>query len=356
MKPLGSDQMKVGIVGCGWVSGLHINAWRDTGMSIAAACDVNEKTAMQFAEEWKITSYYIDLSEMLKSEDLFAVSICAPPQFHADLAIEALESGCHVVVEKPFTVTTKEADKVMDTLKNPSAKLTIIHSQLFEPSMLLAMKQIRAGSIGQVVGMKLSMLHSKDEQMAANKNHWCHKLPGGRFGENLPHAVYLLQAVLGNLEVKSVYTDKLGDCPWMPFDELRVILEADGKFGFIHINFNAPGSQKVNVHADIYGTGGALQAGIYPISSLVASKPGRGIWLFENIIHQAKIGLAYLSTMLAKRKGPKRFSATHALIIKSFVESIFGKGKPLVTPEMGYEQVRLVEQITRHIDKGPNFK
>jgi len=348
--------MKVGIVGCGWISGLHINAWRDAGMYVAAACDVNEKTAIQFAEKWKIPSYYTSLSGMLKNENLFAISICVPPQFHADLAIQALDSGCHVVVEKPFTVTTKEADKVMDTLQNSSAKLTIIHSQLFEPSILLAMKQIRAGAIGQVVGMKVGMLHSKDEQMAADKNHWCHKLPSGRFGENLPHAVYLLQAVLGNLEVKSVYTNKLGDCPWMPFDELRVILEADEKIGFIHINFNAPGSQKVNVYTDIYGTGGALQAGIYPISSLVVTKPGRGIWLSENIIHQTKIWLSYLSTMLAKRKGPKSFSAAHALIIRSFVESIFGKGEPLVTPEMGYEEVRLVEQITRQMSKGSNFK
>jgi len=343
--------MKVGIVGCGWVSGLHVNAWRDMGMSVAAACDVNEETAMQFAEKWKIPYYYTDLSGMLKNENLFAISICTPPQFHANLAVEALESGCHVVVEKPFTVTTKEADKVMDALHKSSAKLTIIHSQLFEPSMLRAVKQIKAGSIGQVIGMNAGMLHSKDEQMAADRNHWCHKLPGGRFGENLPHAVYLLQAVLGNLEVKSVYADKLGDCPWMPFDELRVILQADGKFGFIHINFNATGFNKVDVYADIYGTGGTLQAGIYPVSSLLVTKPGRGIWLSENIIHQAKIGFSYLSTMLAKQKGPRRFSAAHALIIKSFVRSISGYGKPLVTPEMGYEQVRIVEQITRQINK-----
>jgi len=312
---------------------------------------VNEKTAMRFAEKWKIPSYYTDLSRMLQSEDLFAISICTPPQFHADLAIEALESGCHMVVEKPFTVTTKEADKVMGALRKSSAKLTIIHSQLFEPSMLRAMKRIRMGSIGQVIGMNVGMLHSKDEQMIANKDHWCHKLPGGRFGENLPHAVYLLQAVLGNLEVKSVYTNKLGDYPWMPFDELRVILQADGKIGHIYINFNTLGSQKVKVYADIYGTGGTLQAGIYPISSLLVTKPGRGIWLPENIIHQAKIGLSYLSTILAKRKGPKKFSAAHALIIKSFVRSILGYGKPLVTPEMGYEQVRIAEEITRRIDK-----
>ena len=343
--------MKVGIVGCGNISGLHVNVWRDVGTSVAAACDMNKKTAMHFAEKWKIPSYYTDFSRMLQSEDLFAISICTPPQSHADLAIEALEAGCHVVVEKPFTVTTKEAEKVMHTLQNSSAKLTIIHNQLFEQSMLRAMDQIKAGAIGQVIGMNVGILHSKDEQMAANKNHWCHKLPGGRFGENLPHTVYLLQAVLGSLEVKSIYTDKLGNYPWMPIDELRVILQANGKFGTIHIGFNAPGSQIVNVCADIYGTGGAIQAQIYPVSSLLVTKPGRGIWVFENAVHQAKIGLAYLSTLLAKRKGPWSFSAAHALIIRSFVESIFGNGEPLVTPEMGHEQVRIVEHIVKQMDR-----
>jgi predicted dehydrogenase len=349
--------MKVGIVGCGYVSGLHVNAWRDIGASVTAVCDLNEKTAMQFAEKWRIPYYYTGFSEMLHGEDPFAISICTPPQFHANLAIEALESGCNVVVEKPFTVTTKEANKIMDTLQNSSARLTIIHSQLFEPSMLRVMKQIKAGAIGRIVGMDVGILHSSDELMASNRNHWCYRLPGGRFGENLPHPVYLLQAVLGSLEVKSVFAEKLGPCPWMPFDELRVMLEADEKkFGTIHVSFNAPGSQKTDVYANIYGTGGAMQVGIYPVSSLIVTKPGRGIWLAENVIHQVKIGLSYLSTILAKQKGPRSFSATHALIIKSFVESIFGRGKPLVTPEMGYENVHVVEQICRQIEKTPVSK
>ena len=77
-------------------------------------------------------------------------------------------------------------------------------------------------------------------------------------------------------------------------------------------------------------------------------------WSFnvaENVVHQVKIGLSYLSTILAKQKGPRSFSATHALIIRSFVESIFGNGDPLITPEMGYENVRIVEQICRQIEK-----
>jgi len=241
---------------------------------------------------------------------------------------------------------------VMDTLQNSSARLTIIHNQLFEPSMLRAMKQIKAGAIGRIIGMNVGILHSNDEPMASDRNHWCYRLPGGRFGENLPHPVYLLQAVLGNLEVKSVFADKLGSRPWMPFDELRVILEADEKkFGIIHISFNAPGFQRTDVYADIYGTGGAMQAGIYPVNSLIVTKPGRGIMLLENVIHQAKIGLAYLGPLLTKRKGPTRFSVSHALIIKSFVDSLFGRGDPLITPEMGYENVRVVEHICKQIEK-----
>jgi predicted dehydrogenase len=344
--------MDVGIVGCGGVSGLHINAWRDVGLSVAAACDLNEKTAMQFAEEWRIPSYYTDFSEMLKSEDLFAVSVCVPPQFHAKIAVEALESGCNLVVEKPFTVTTKEAKVVIDKLQDSSGKLTIIHSQLFEHSIYHAMKRVQAGDIGTVIGMDVGLLHSSDETMAADKNHWCHKLAGGRFGENLPHPIYLLQAFLGKLEIKSVLADKLGPHPWMAFDELRVILEAEKKkFGTVYISFNAPGPQRTDVHVNIYGTRGTMHAGIYPLSSLIVSKPGRGVLLLDNLAHQVKIWAAYLGNIINKGTGPRNYSISHARIIKSFVESLGGNGKPLVTPEMGLENVQVVEQICKQIEK-----
>ncbi|MGD2066197.1 MAG: Gfo/Idh/MocA family oxidoreductase, partial [Candidatus Bathyarchaeota archaeon] len=323
--------MNVGIVGCGYISGIHVHAWRDSGVSVAAACDLNEKAAMQFTKDFKIPSHYTSFSEMLNKEDLSAVSVCVPPRFHTDIAVEALKSGCNVVVEKPFTVNTDEAERLLGALKKTSSKLTIIHSQLYEHSIFHAMKRVKAGEIGQVVGMDVGILHSPDEIMAADKNHWCHKLPGGRFGENLPHPIYLLQAFLGELKIKSVLTDKLGSAPWMPFDELRVILEADkNKFGTIHISFNAPRHDQTDVHANIYGTAGTMHAGIYPISSLMVSKPGRGIMHFGNMEQQIKIWGAYIVNILSKGKSPRYYSVSHARIIKSFVDSLNGNGKPLV--------------------------
>jgi len=343
--------MEVGIVGCGGISGIHVNAWRDMGISVAAACDLNEKAAAQFAEDWRIPSHYTSFSEMIEKEDLFAVSVCVPPRFHADISLEALKSGCNVVVEKPFTVNTSEAERLLGALKNSSGKLTIIHSQLYEHSIFHAMKRVNAGDIGDIVGMDVGVLHSNDEIMAADKNHWCHKLSGGRFGENLPHPIYLLQAFLGKLEIKFVLPEKLGLHPWMKFDELRVILEAEkSRFGTIHISFNALGHDRTDVQVNIYGTGGTIHAGIYPVSSLVISKPGRGIFHFDNMIHQMKIWGAYMGNILTKVKGPRNYSIAHVRIIKSFVDSLNGNGRPLVTPEMGYENVEVVEQICKQID------
>ena len=349
--------MNIGIVGCGGISGIHINAWKDAGMSVVAVCDLNEKAAIQFAKKWRIPTYYTNLSEMLNKEDLFAVSVCVPPKFHANIAIEALKFGCNLVVEKPFTVSTEEAEQVLGILQKSSGKLTIIHSQLFEHSIFHAMKRVKAGDIGQVIGMDVGLLHSTDEIMAGDKNHWCHKLSGGRFGENLPHPIYLLQAFLGKLEIKSILTDKLGPHPWMAIDELRVTLEAEkNKFGTIHISFNAPGHDRTVVHTNIYGTAGTIQADIYPVSSLLVSKPGRGILHFGNVSQQAKIWGTYLKNILTKRKGPRNYSVSHARIIKSFVESISGNGQALVTPEMGYENVQVVEQICKRIDENSILK
>ena len=56
--------------------------------------------------------------------------------------------------------------------------------------------------------------------------------------------------------------------------------------------------------------------------------------------------------IITKGKGPRNYSVSHVRIIKSFVDSLNGHGKPLVTPKMGYENVQVVEQICKQIDTG----
>ena len=69
------------------------------------------------------------------------------------------------------------------------------------------------------------------------------------------------------------------------------------------------------------------------------------------MINQIKIWGAYLRKMVTTGKGPRNYSVSHSRIIKSFVESLNGNGKPLVTPEMGYENIQVVEQICKRIEE-----
>ena len=95
-----------------------------------------------------------------------------------------------------------------------------------------------------------------DDPMFANKNHWCHSLPAGRLGEMLAHPIYIMQAILGQLKVRSVQAMTLGSYPWVRFDELRVSLDANKGSASIYASFN---SFRADVLIDIYGTQGMLQ-------------------------------------------------------------------------------------------------
>jgi UDP-N-acetylglucosamine 3-dehydrogenase len=110
--------MNVGIVGCGFISAIHVHAWRDMGLKVTAACDLNEELAKKFTKDLKIPKYYTNFTEMPKNEDLYAISVCVPPKFHINVAIEALQAGCNIVVEKPFTVNAQEAEQLIEALKN----------------------------------------------------------------------------------------------------------------------------------------------------------------------------------------------------------------------------------------------
>ena len=83
------------------------------------------------------------------------------------------------------------------------------------------------GLIGDVIGLSITQCVSREGDLVPYKDHWCHRLPGGIFGEMLPHSIYLANAFIKGLEVAAVHQQKLGNNSWMAADELRVILRAD---------------------------------------------------------------------------------------------------------------------------------
>ena len=82
--------------------------------SIVAACDQEPLMAQQLAERFTIPGVFSNAQEMLKAVSPDVVHITTPPQSHCTLARECLGSGSHVYLEKPFTLTSEEAESLIE--------------------------------------------------------------------------------------------------------------------------------------------------------------------------------------------------------------------------------------------------
>jgi len=285
---------------------------------------------------------------MLDNEDISLVSILTPPGSHASLSVEAIKRGINVLVEKPLTMTTREADLIMSALKQSNVKFTVDYSWLFSKAMLKSLSLIKKGEIGDILSVEIKALHTGEGHMTSDQNHWCHKIPGGRFGEMLPHPLYALQSILGdNLQAKEVFASKHGNYPWMPHDELQVTLQSDKSLGSIYVSFNAPRGTNL---MDVYGTKKILKIDLFDqivigLGHRKNSKLDVGKdWLSVSY----KIALSTLRNafeFLLLEKGEYGLRQLYTM----FIDSIRKDTEPLVTPKMAYNTVRIAEEICQYM-------
>ena len=146
-------KVKVGIIGTGWIAEAHAVGYKQMDdVEIVAAADLVPGKAEKFCKDNGLEGVrcYESGHAMLEAEELDAVSICTYNCQHAPCAIDALEHGVHVMLEKPFTVTTEEAIEVMRAEKKSGKILTIG----FQPRMSVNMQRIKqiveSGELGKI--------------------------------------------------------------------------------------------------------------------------------------------------------------------------------------------------------------
>ena len=195
--------MKVAIVGCGNIAGVHIRYILKTPCAqLVALCDLNELRAQQMAKKYRLP-HYTDLGKMLAEIRPDVVHVLTPPQTHAVLAIQALEAGCHVLLEKPLCLTTQEADVILSASRRGERLVGVDHSLLWFPLIQRAMRIVASGSLGRVIHVGYTM---GDDFLEAGKEgygRWALGLRGGIFCDLIPHPLYLIRAFLPDARVVS---------------------------------------------------------------------------------------------------------------------------------------------------------
>ena len=149
-----SKKVRIGIIGCGWIAQAHMDAYKKMAdVEVVALADLVPGKAEKFGKTFDLPEArcYNSGHEMLEAEkDLDGVSICTYNCQHAPCAIDALEHGVHVMLEKPFTVTLDEAIEVMKAEKESGKILSIGFQPRLDPNMQMIKKIVESGELGQI--------------------------------------------------------------------------------------------------------------------------------------------------------------------------------------------------------------
>lgn len=333
--------LNVAIVGCGYISEAHLEAWRNIDANIVAVCDKNVSIAKSKANKWRIPRFYEDVSKMVEAEDLDVVSVCTPANVRLSVVRPIVEAAVHVVIEKPFAMSVKEAKEMVDLKDKYGIKLTVVHNWLFSHMMKRTLNYLRNGWVGDIASVEISMYHTKKDPMAADSSHWCHRIQAGRFGENLPHPLYIIRTILGDLKVRCIHGSKLGNYPWMPIDELWVLLEdMRGRTATIYVSFNASIPETI---LNIVGERGILYTNL---ASILVKKRYREVngtiqFAMDNLKTLSDIMMSSFS--IASAILTRRYKGMHTEFMKGFAKSIINDTEPPVAAE---EALKVVESHT----------
>jgi len=344
------NKLKVAVVGAGFVAQKrHIPAFLrlKKQVLVCAICDLKLELAKSVASRFGIPNVYSNLSDMLKKEKPDVVDICTPPKVHAPVAIEAMENGCHVLLEKPMASSLSDCDNMIQASRKHGVKLSVVHNQRFYPPFLKAEQLVKNGSIGELTGMRIISLTPREEYLV-HENHWIHKLPGGVIGETGPHVIYMSLAFVKNVKNVEVIARKKTNYPWVLFDDYRIELEGENITSSIIVSH---ANNYTVSEVDLFGSDYALKVDLqsmllirYRRNSL---KPVDVATSSLSIARQMIEGVASNALKTVFR----RSMLGHDIMIEKFVKSIINDQPVPVTPEEGRETIRVMEMIVDELNR-----
>lgn len=340
--------MRVCVIGCGLVSEKHIPYLRKMeGVNIVGICDLDEVKVNECATRFGIRNVFSDVSKMLADANPEAVHILTPPHTHKDLAIQSMQAGAHVLVEKPMALNLEEAEEMTSAARKHGVFLGVCHNFLFEPVVLKAKALAANGNLGSILFVETYWrIFRAGPVDRYQKSDWLHRLPGGIFHEVAAHPLYLQMEFLKDLKVVSAIGKKYDNSLPGKFDELQVLFDSSTAMTTLNISANARPRQ---VFMRIYGSKMSLHLDLTTNSMLKIRKIGTGkaSTALVNIDQSIQLLLKTINSCLQYIRG--RFFLGHEKLIENFYKSIKKGRAPYVNAENGKSVVAILDQIWKEL-------
>lgn len=263
---------RTGLVGCGAIAHLRAQAIaRNPAFQLIATADSDASRSTAFAAKYGASSER-DWAAMLRRDDLDVIIISTPPSSHAEIAIAALQSGKHVLCEKPLARSTEECQRMIEAAQSSGRTLSTGFNFRFYPSVLKARELFDSGAIG-----RLDHIRAYTGYSAKTHNlDWLHDvnvMGGGSLRDNGIHLIDVVCYFLGDpVDVQGYATSGVWNFPGCEDNGFALLRNAAGNVATLQASWTEWSGYKFAV--EIYGTEGCIRLRCFPmITELIRVGP-----------------------------------------------------------------------------------
>jgi UDP-N-acetyl-2-amino-2-deoxyglucuronate dehydrogenase len=254
-------KIKFAIIGCGRIAQRHAEHIHKRG-TLVAVCDTVQQKADKLAMEYGAKPYY-SITEMLSKErEIDVVSVCSPNGLHAAHAMEALKAGCHVLCEKPMSLTSSESGEMIKLAEQVNKRLFAIKQNRFNPPVAAVKKVIEEGRLGKIYSLQLTCFWNRNADYYHNSWKGTKALDGGTLYTQFSHFVDLLYWMIGDVKETKAYMSNYAHEGIIEFEDTGVVILrfANGAIGTINYTVN---SYEKNMEGSltIFGEKGTVKIG-----------------------------------------------------------------------------------------------
>ena len=341
--------MKYAIIGCGRISPNHIAAAKANKLEFAAICDIVSENMQDKALKFELpsdTKQYTNYREMLAMEKPDLVAICTESGKHAQIALDCIETGCNLIIEKPMALSIADADAIISAAKERGVKVSACHQNRFNKSIRKIREAYDKKRFGRMYYGTAHIRWNRGwEYYSRAKWRGTWAQDGGALMNQCIHNIDLLRWMMGD-EVTEVfaYTDKLNHDYIQAEDlGLALIRFANGSYGVIEGTTNTyPKNLEETLY--LFGEKGTVKAGGQSVNVIEE-------WRFADALDDPNEVKA-----IYHENPPNVYGYGHIPLYADVIDAINQDRKPYVSAEDGKRALELVLAIYKSAAEGRPVK
>lgn len=231
--------MKYALIGCGRVSPNHVVAAVKNKLEIVGLCDLSKDAIYSLKEKYepiRNVRSYKDYKLMLEEEKPELVAVATESGKHAQIAVDCINAGCNVIIEKPVALSLEDADRIIEAAARMGVKVAANHQNRFNPSIRKIRSAVEAGRFGKIFYATSQIRWSRGDayyHQAPWRGTWAQD--GGALMNQCIHNIDLLNWMLGDEPVEVIsMTDRLAhDCIEAEDFGMAIIKYKNGSYGMV---------------------------------------------------------------------------------------------------------------------------